>query len=258
MRRLRLEESQFEKILAETLKSLLKGKKTVTVSQDTMLKLPRAKPDERIKLLFSELAWNKMEALVDHCGKEVCWHGTVKPMSGGYYIQDILVYPQLATQATVEADEEHYHAWLNALPDDEFNTIRLQGHSHVNMASSPSGVDTDFYETLIQHVKDYYIFFILNKRSEFWCNVYDIKNNVVYEKEDIDIDSEYEGFDYDAWSTDMIKQYVNNKQVTYPKPGVATPLSPTEMTARQQQLAYNAYNPMDDYDPSLYGRRSGY
>ena len=255
MRRLHLEESQLADVVQDTLKQLLKGKKTITISPDSMLKLPKPKPDERLNILFSEDAWRKMEALVNGCPKEIAWHGLVKPMDQGFYIYDILVYPQQATAATVESDDEKYTPWLDSLPDDQFNAVRFQGHSHVNMGATPSAVDLDFYETLIQHVNDYYIFFIMNKSEKIWCNIYDVKNNRVYETEDIDIDSEYEGFDYNAWYEDMYKKFMGTKVCAYPT-------AKGKAKSNVDTIApggWAGWNPMDDYDPAYpYGRRGGY
>lgn len=245
---MRLETDQLEQVVRDTLAQLLKGKRTVTISPDSMLKLPKAKPDERLKILFAEDAWRKMEALVKGCPKEIAWHGLVKPMDEGFYIYDILVYPQIATSTTVESDDDRYHTWLESLKDEQFNAIRFQGHSHVNMGVSPSGVDTDFYETLAQHVRDYYIFFIMNKSGSLWCNVYDIKNNLVFDNEDIDIESEYDGVDYDAWYEQVLKENMKTK-VFAPSKGVVTPAYP---------YASGVQDPMDDYDPWRGYARGGY
>jgi hypothetical protein len=141
-----------------------------------------------------------MDTLVRRTSTEVQWHGLVTKIDeDSYVVDDILVYPQIATAATVTSDDEAYFKWLNELPDEQFNAIRFQGHSHVNMHASPSGTDDDYYETLVQHIKDYYIFFILNKRGEYHIEFYDIANNRVYEKMDCKVVKVTNGYDYDAW-----------------------------------------------------------
>ena len=54
-------------------------------------------------------AYIKMRMLVDKTDKEVGWYGIVKEMPGleaTYVIEDIVVYPQKVTGATVEQDDD--------------------------------------------------------------------------------------------------------------------------------------------------------
>ena len=184
MRRLQLTPDELNKTVTDLIKKLMKSGKPVTISPATLTTLapPKVKPT----IHFTELAWTKMTKVVAAVPSELAWHATVHRGEGLHFVvDDIFVYPQLVTSATVESDDEHYDKWLNDLPDDIFNNIRLQGHSHVNMTSSPSGTDDQFYETLVPHIKDFYIFMIINKRSEIWVNLYDVASGVVYDNYDI-------------------------------------------------------------------------
>ena len=147
-----------------------------------------------------------MKALVNTSAKEIAWHGTVSKENNTYTIHNILVYPQLVTAATVESDDDTYAQWLDNLDDRTFNSIRMQGHSHVNMAVSPSGTDDDFYELLTQHINDYYIFIILNKAGKMWINIYDMEQQLIFDTSDIDI--VYQGYDYNAWAEEQTKAHV--------------------------------------------------
>lgn len=136
---------------------------------------------------FTPSAYLKMQTLTKQCSTEVAAHGVVERLDAQHYlIKDILVYPQKVTAATVAATDD-YGPWLMDLSDDVFNNLRFQWHSHVNMGTSPSGVDDNWYETLLKDVEDYYIFMITNKRDECFVNVYDVAENLIYESSDITV-----------------------------------------------------------------------
>ena len=105
--------------------------------------------NRRATVYFTEIAWEKMQTLIREFDKEVAWHGIAfrgdDPEKDEYTISDILVYPQEVTSATVTTDQNKYQTWLMDHEDDVFNNIRMQGHSHVNMSTSPSVVDACEY-----------------------------------------------------------------------------------------------------------------
>lgn len=141
------------------------------------------------KLEFSEIAWYKMKALVDNFSTEVGWHGICARKDDGFLVKDIVVYPQIVTGVTVETDQAQYETWLFEQPDDVFNNIRFHGHSHVNMGTSPSSTDTNFYNGVIEQCRDddFYVFFIINKKSDITAKIYDFKRNTLFETKDISI-----------------------------------------------------------------------
>ena len=150
--------------------------------------------DRKATLYYSDKAWIKQQSLVDHFDKEVAWHGIAKrcdPEDGGdaYVITDILVYPQEVTGATVTTDQEKYQTWLMSHDDEVFNNIRMQGHSHVNMSTSPSGVDESLYERILDQLDDdmFYIFVIWNKRGEKTIKIYDLAKNILFETKDVEV-----------------------------------------------------------------------
>lgn len=136
-------------------------------------------------------AYLKMLTYVLKSEKEIAWHGTVltdfEKYPNKYFITNAFLYPQLVSGATVTTDQTKYNNWTMELEDEVFNSMRLQGHSHVNFAVSPSSVDTTFYEELVQnlHNGEFYIFMIMNKKQELYFRIYDTANNIMYDKEDI-------------------------------------------------------------------------
>lgn len=167
-------------------------------------------------------AYLKMLTYVLSTDKELAWHGIVltdlEHYPDKYFITDVFLYPQTVTGATVTTDQTKYNAWTQELDDDTFNNMRFQGHSHVNMSTSPSSVDTTFYEDLVQnlHNGEFYIFMILNKRREMYFRIYDTANNIMYDKEDIDVvvlDSDNEDLIADAKAS--IKEFISEQSYKY-------------------------------------------
>ena len=145
--------------------------------------------DNKVIINVRPEAWLKMWALVSSESGEIGWHGLVTRHSDKIFeITDILVYPQFVTGVTVQTDDVGYGNWLHKeLSDEQINTLRFHGHSHVNMGVSPSGVDTAWYNEILQGLfnNDYYIFAILNKRDDMFIEIYDLATNTIYEKKDI-------------------------------------------------------------------------
>lgn len=155
-------------------------------------------------VFFTHEAWQKMQALIKGFDKEVAWHGLAYRGEEGkdeYYITDILVYPQEVTGATVNTDQEKYQMWLMSHEDDVFNNIRMQGHSHVNMGVTPSGVDNSLYERILEQLDDemFYIFLIYNKKGDKTFKIYDLAKNILFETGDVTV----KVLDDDADSVDI-------------------------------------------------------
>jgi hypothetical protein len=128
-------------------------------------------------------AYIKMRLLVDKFDKEIGWYGIVNQMPGldnTYVIEDIVVYPQTVSGATCEQDEDRMFEFEMRLTTDQVNHKRFHGHSHVNMATSPSGVDENFYQELLSQVTDFFIITVTNKRNEYTTRFYDVANNILY------------------------------------------------------------------------------
>ena len=135
-------------------------------------------------------AYRKIIALVTGLQDEVGWHGTVTRHSDKeFLIEDIFVYPQEVTGSTVNTDQKKYTEWLYDLDSDIFNKIRMQGHSHVNMGVSPSGVDNRHRQQILEQLDEdmFYIFMIWNKSLAVHTLVYDMAENILYEEDEVNI-----------------------------------------------------------------------
>lgn len=193
---------EFKKAL--TTSKLANGKFTFTHDFGTV--------EKKATLIYSTKAWLKTKVLVDHFSSEVAWHGFAHRVDGEentYKIEDLEVYPQEVTGATVTTDQEEYTKWLYAHTDEEFNSIRAQCHSHVNMGVSPSGTDETLYRHILGQLSqdDFYIFTIHNKKGDMTRIIYDLRDNLSFDNKDIDVVVEgLEGFVAEADS--QVKKHV--------------------------------------------------
>ena len=217
MRPLKLTEDHINQILSDVRKQLENSK---SMSSDVKYSLPitktKLKEDEKVQVHFSSAAYYKMKELVKQCTNEIGWDGIVErdpEDSRVFYVEDIIVFPQTVTGATVDTDDDKYAVWLNMLDDETFNKRRFNGHSHVNMGVTPSATDMTYREQSIRNIPDFFIFGIFNKRDEYSFAVYDIENNVMYDNDDIDMYIPIP--DYTDWAKDIIKSQVTTKYQYY-------------------------------------------
>lgn len=160
------------------------------ISFNVDLTVPNEANVQKPVVRFTPQAYIKMKHLVNYYSGEVGWHGTISKENNVYTVTDILVYPQQVTAVTVNTDQQEYTNWLMSIPDDTvFNSIRFQGHSHVNMGVTPSGVDTAFYDKILQSLNDndFYVFLIINKKDDIFINIYDYSQNLIFETKDITV-----------------------------------------------------------------------
>lgn len=122
--------------------------------------------------------------LSDH---EIAWRGTVERKEHLFFIKDVFLYPQEVTGATVQENPDEGQKWTDALPATTYNTMRFQGHSHVNMGAFWSGTDKADQHAHLQELldDDYYIFAVMNKKQEILVEVYDLAQNIIFEKEEV-------------------------------------------------------------------------
>lgn len=148
------------------------------------------KAKQRVSIKFTPEAFNKMLLIIMNEEKEVGWHGVSERVSETeFVIKDILVYPQQVTAVTVDTDEEEYAKWLIKIGEDAFNNLHFHGHSHVNMGVTPSSTDMGHRQDITSQLgsEDYYIFMIWNKSLRWSAAVYDMKTNIQYETDDVDV-----------------------------------------------------------------------
>lgn len=211
--------------------------------------------DRKATVYFTAEAWAKIVVLIDGFDKEVAWHGVAyrgeDEEENSYYITDIVVYPQEVSGTTVEMDTEKYAMWLaeNA-EDDRFNNIHMQGHSHVRMGTTPSGVDLTHQEEILNMLgdDDFYIFMIYNKSFERNCKVYDMKKNALFENGDVTIKlvGEDEGLRefYEAARSMVTDKYKNSYTTPYYQGNTAKKDEPADGKPAFSGVSSGPYNPV--------------
>ena len=177
----------------------------------------------KAKIFFTEEAWVKMKTLIKEFDKEVAWHGVAfrgeDDTKDEYVIKDILVYPQKVTGSSVEMDTEEYAKWIESnIEDERFYDIRMQGHSHVNMATFASSVDLTHQEAILDQLSDklFYIFMIWNKKGDRNVKIYDLAKNILFENSDIDMEIIYDGHGLESFIKDAKSLVKDDVVVTKP------------------------------------------
>lgn len=180
------------------------------------------KDTRRATVWFTLMAWQKMAALLSKFSAEVAWHGVAKRLEGKpceYVIEDILVYPQAVSGVMVDMDPERYAEWKFQCDDEQIVNMCMQGHSHVKMSTSPSSTDLAHQREIVNGLKNdgFYIFQIWNKMLESTSKIYDLKEDALFEDEDIDVRIQGEYDDIDAFikaAKDIVVDY--KPPVKYP------------------------------------------
>lgn len=178
-----------DEILQEWMEAFEKQARSVRMSEGKFTYVQNIEwdADDKVHIIFTPSAYVKMLTLLNGFSDEVAWHGIVdRRGENAFIISDILVYPQEVTGSTVNTDQEEYTKWLSAIPMDTFNRMHMQGHSHVNMAVSPSAVDLNHQDAIVSQLSGdhFYIFMIWNKRLEHNIKVFDFRDNTLYEDKD--------------------------------------------------------------------------
>jgi len=213
--------------------------------------------DSNATVWLTPEAYKKILALVTEFSDEVAWHGTVSRSGDNEFtIEDVFVYPQEVTGSTVNTDQKEYSKWLYELDDDTFNKIRMQGHSHVNMGVSPSGVDDKHRQQILDQLEPdmFYIFMIWNKSLTVHMLIYDMAQNVLYEDRDVDVrligDDGMDEFLTDAKEKVQKRNYKKSNKKT-------KKLEQLELDADLAEHGYYPYSRQDLNDP-FFSEMGGY
>ena len=130
-------------------------------------------------------AMHKMRYYIDNTDMEIGWLGYVHKLENNMYlIDDVFLLKQKVHSATTEIDPEALATMATELIKQgeegiaKYNTIRMWGHSHVNMSTSASGQDDNQMKEFA--TSDFYIRLIGNKRGEWNVCLYDYINNILW------------------------------------------------------------------------------
>ena len=169
---------------------------------------------EKVVISYTQQAYLRMRELVQFFDTEVAWYGLVEQIDPLHYkVYDVKVCKQYVNGTKVDTEDEDVLEFFNSLTDEEAEHMHFQAHSHVNMSTSASGTDVQNQEDMIANLggKGFYIFQIWNKKDDISTYLYDLDNNIFYDRKDVVID--IEGVD-DFLLT--VYDLVQKKTYTYP------------------------------------------
>ena len=158
---------------------------------------------EKILIIYSQKAYLRMQALVDFYDTEVGWYGLVERVTDKIFrVYDVKLCKQYVNGAKVDTEDEDTLEFFNSLTDDEAEHLHFQAHSHVKMSTGASGVDLQNQADVVKNMGNsgFYIFQIWNKNNDINTYLYDLDNNVFYDRKDIVLDIE----DEDALISDFL------------------------------------------------------
>lgn len=190
MKPIYLDDQQKEKLIQDIIKSVSECRLTDGIFSFTK-RFGNLEKHPNATLMYTADAYLKMKSLVDFYETEVFWHGLVKRLSDTeFMIYDILCPQQTVTGATVDTDEVDCMEFQESLTDEQANNLFMHGHSHVSMATTPSSTDLNHQKEIVHSLQQqgFYIFQIVNKQGVINTMIYDLDQNIYYDKNDVDLE----------------------------------------------------------------------
>lgn len=137
------------------------------------------------RIYISQDALVKMYHFVQECAQEIGWLGTVEQKGRNYLIKDVFLFDQEVHATTTEITPEGLSSFaeeLLAKPEGLmiWNSMRMWGHSHVNMGITPSGQDDSQMNEFRNTGHDSFIRLIANKKGDLKVDLYDYLNGVKF------------------------------------------------------------------------------
>jgi len=136
-------------------------------------------------IIVSKQAIKKMKVYIDECDQEVGWLGTAHKHGNTYIIDDVMLFDQEVHSTTTEITPEGLSSFgekiLNTKNGIElWNSIKVWGHSHVNMSTFASHQDDEQMKVFSDSGHDFFIRIIGNKKDEMRIDLYEYTTGVIY------------------------------------------------------------------------------
>lgn len=168
------------------------------------------------KVYIMPEALKDMYLLTKLVNTEISWMGTVSRIGDDFLIEEIFLLTQQVSAATTEIMTEGLGELATEImtqhPDtgvEMLNKLRLWGHSHVYMGTTPSGQDDKQMDEFEESCDDFFIRQIVNKkgRMEFQLYIYDLGIEI----EDAEWEEwvEEDDSELEAYWKDLIKDKVS-------------------------------------------------
>jgi len=149
----------------------------------TVQVLQKCVPDVRI---YPD-ALTKMQLYVEECEDEIGWLGIGyrDEATNVILITDVFLFDQEVHSTTTEISPEGLGKFGEQLLQTEegmeiWNNLKVWGHSHVNMGTSPSKTDDSQMETFAEIGHDWFIRIIANKKSDMRIDLYYYDQGIIY------------------------------------------------------------------------------
>lgn len=202
-------------------------------------------------ILLEPVAIEKMKAYVTLCDKEIGWLGTATQSGNTVTIHDMFLFEQEAHATTCEINEQAVAKWYEDMFNTHengmeiVNTMRVWGHSHVNMGIGASGQDDTQFKELSKNVDDFFIRIIANKKGDMQLDYYDAKTGLIFNN----IEWQYiVSVDLDAIKKEIaekvkVKTYTQYNTKPYnTKPYTPAPSNVTPYVSKKVADAYDWYD----------------
>lgn len=159
--------------------------------------------NERIvpSVVIKPEAAQKMRVYIEEMTDEIGWLGTTSRSGNTIFIEDCYLFRQEVHGTTTEITAEGLEEFGNEIlqrPDgiDIWNSLKLWGHSHVTMPTSPSGQDDKQMEEFSTNGHDYFVRLIANKAGSIRIDVYEYDKGIEFHNVEWTIESEQNMYIY--------------------------------------------------------------
>lgn len=137
------------------------------------------------KIIIDKNALIKMEIYINSTNNEIGWLGTAFKEGDNIFIKDVFLFEQEVHSTTTEITPEGLAKFaedLLAQPNgvEIWNSVKVWGHSHVNMSVHPSGQDNTQMETFADGKHDWFVRIIGNKKGEMRVDLYYFDQGIAY------------------------------------------------------------------------------
>lgn len=157
----------------------------------SFFKLSETKPSvdiiqEKIpQILISKEAMIKMKLFIEGCSEEIGWLGTAYQEDNNIIITDMILFEQEVHSTTTEITPEGLSNFGEEILSQEggidlWNSIKIWGHSHVNMGTFASSQDDKQMITFKDCGHDWFIRIIGNKSGSIKLDLYNYKQGIIY------------------------------------------------------------------------------
>ena len=193
MKKLKLSKTEKEQLIKEFEKSIEEYETDLNSNNLEFGKTLSARSKDKVRIVFTPSAYLRSQALVKNFSGEVGWNGLAKKIEKGvYFVYDVMVYPQVVSGART-LDPTKTNDWYDKY-DDVLDQMHYQAHSHVNMGTGASDTDLNNQREIVRNSqgKGFKIFQIWNKSGDINTYLYDMDENVLYDRNDVEIDIAFE------------------------------------------------------------------